>query len=141
MLDTFLQHFYNTMYKTVADNLGEMILNSPMQYQAGLNRDLKLNNWSFLSFSWSSSWEIIRAFHYFYFLNRRFPAENDLINVPKGIMLPDFIQTNNEISPLLEEITVRKISWLSLYTIFLCFQYSIRRWSKSFKRCNKRILS
>ena len=67
------KHFYKTMYNT-ADNLDEMLLNSPMQYQEAFDRDMQLNGWSFLNFSLSSSREIITTFNYF--INGRFPADD-----------------------------------------------------------------
>ena len=75
-----------------------MVLNTPTQYKKCWI-DMQLNDWSFLDFSLSSSQKIIKAFDSFYHLNSRFPADYYLISVPKGI-IPDFIQTNNEISPL-----------------------------------------
>ena len=67
LLDTIInlkisKHLYNIVYNTVADNLQEIIPNSPMQYQEALNKDMQSNGWSFLSFSLSSSQETIRAF-------------------------------------------------------------------------------
>ena len=38
------KHFYNTTYNTNTDNLQEMILSSPMQYQEAVGRDMQLKD-------------------------------------------------------------------------------------------------
>ena len=43
-----------------------------------------VKGWSFLKFSESSSRHIMKAFDYFYYINGRFPADNNLISAPDG---------------------------------------------------------
>ena len=66
------KHFQSTMYNTGAENTQGIILNSPMQYQEALDRDMQLNRLLFSNFSSSSSREIIRTLDYFYYINGRF---------------------------------------------------------------------
>ena len=76
-----------------------MIINSLFQYQKALDRDMQLDNWCFLNFSLISSEEIINIFCYFYYINRRFSADKNSINLLRGIST-DFIQNSNQILPL-----------------------------------------
>ena len=87
------------MYNTIADNLQEMILESPIQYQEVFDRYKQLNDWSFLIISQNNSTEMIKAFDYFYYINGRFPVEDNLFNVSKNKIL-EFVLSNKEISLL-----------------------------------------
>ena len=87
------------MYNTIADNLQEMILESPIQYQEVFDRYKQLNDWSFLIISQNNSTEMIKAFEYSYYINGRFPVVDNLFSVSKYKIL-DFVFSNKEISLL-----------------------------------------
>ena len=96
------KHLYNSMYNSATDNLQEMILSGPFSYMKSVDKDKKLNGWSFLNFSESSSREIMKAFNCFYYIKGRFRTDNNLISVPDGENL-DFINlrsSNQKILPL-----------------------------------------
>ena len=107
------------MFNKIADNLQEMILATPMQYQKVVVKAMQLNSCSFLKFSKSTSREILKDFDYFSYIDGRFPAHDNLVNEPKDRIL-DFISTNNETLPpqLFERLRGNKSALVC--TRFLC---------------------
>ena len=81
------------------------------------------------------------AFGHFYYINGRFPADNNLINVAKGI-IPHFIQTNNEVLPFyLCQKILPGISRCLVLIEFLCAFNVQLGGDLNRPRCNERILS
>ena len=66
------KHFYKTLYNSTAGNLRKMILSSPFSYMQSVDKDIQLNDWSFLNFSENVSREIMKTFDYFYTLMKDF---------------------------------------------------------------------
>lgn len=77
-----LQYFYIF----AADNLKERTVNSPFYFIKFVIEDVRLNGWAILD---REIMQIMKAFDYFYNINRRFPTNNDLITAPDG-EYPDF---------------------------------------------------
>ena len=80
---------------------------------------MQLNDWIYLDFAESKRREIMRTYDYFYYIKGRFPANDNLITLPKP-KIPDIVQDDNAISPisLYEQFREGKFHAL-LYTQFL----------------------
>ena len=63
-----------------------MTVNSPFYFIKFVIEDVRLNGWAILD---REIMQIMKAFDYFYKINRRFPTNNDLITAPDG-EYPDF---------------------------------------------------
>ena len=92
-------NFYNTLCNTVGDNLQVLILSRPTLCRDVIDRDMQLNDWIYLNFAESKRREIMRAYDYLYYINGRFPADDNLITLPEP-KIPDFIQADDAISPI-----------------------------------------
>ena len=55
---------------------------------------MQLNGWKFLNFKeYANSIELMKAYGYFFYINGRFPADDDRITVPKE-KIPNCIESN-----------------------------------------------
>ena len=60
---------------------------------------MQINGWTFSYFQKeNNSREMVSAYDYFLYINGRFPAEENLINVSGG-EIPNFTKTHQVISP------------------------------------------
>ena len=83
-----------------------MILPNPFSYLQSVDKYMKLNGWSFLNLSENGIREIMKAFDSFYYVNGRFPINNNLISAPDG-QTPDFIKLRFSNQKLLPSCFVR----------------------------------
>ena len=74
------KQFFSTLYKVIGDNLLEVFVNTPMQYKEAIDRDILNHCFFFFNFKkLLSSVEVMKAYNYFYYVNRIFPSrfQND----------------------------------------------------------------
>ena len=79
-----------------------------------VDKNMQLNDWSFLNFSENDSREKMKPFDYFYYINRRLPTDNNLISAPDE-EIPDFLNL-----------------WFSDQKIFTLLLYKLFRGTKSY---------
>ena len=71
---------YNTIYKTIPKNFREYFWTLEFDEVEGLNNDIKSNCWAFETIQeYDSSFELMKSFDIFYYLNGRFPYTNGLL--------------------------------------------------------------
>lgn len=74
---------YNTIYKTIPKNFREYFWTLEFDEVEGLNNNIKSNCWAFETIQeYDSSFELMKSFDIFYYLNGRFPYTNGLLWVP-----------------------------------------------------------
>lgn len=76
-----------------------MIASCPMQYGETTDRDVQLSSWIYLDLAESISREVMKVYDCFYYINGRFPQDDNLITLRKS-KIPDFIQADEEIFPI-----------------------------------------
>ena len=85
------RHVYNLIYKTIFENFQEYLRTLEFNELEELNSDIKRNGWGHKTIQeYDSTFELMKSFDIFNYLNGRFPYNNDLLWVTDGDK-PDFI--------------------------------------------------
>lgn len=85
------RHVYNLIYKTIFENFQEYLRTLDFNELEELNSDIKRNGWGHKTIQeYDSTFELMKSFNIFNYLNGRFPYNNDLLWAPDGDK-PDFI--------------------------------------------------
>ena len=79
------RHVYNSIYKTIVQNFQEYLRTLEFSELKELNSDIKRNGWGLKTIQeYDSTFKLMKSVDIFYYLNGRFPYNNDFLWVPDG---------------------------------------------------------